>query len=45
LYLYGIIKKNKAVRKAVELLINGGYKKEKAESIIKAFTFALGWQL
>ena len=34
-----------AVRKAVELLINEGYNKEKAESIIEAFTFALDWQL
>jgi hypothetical protein len=37
--------KASAAGKAVELLINDGYKKEKAESIIKAFTFALGWQL
>ena len=37
--------KASAVQKAVELLINDGYKKEEAESIIKAFTFALGWQL
>ena len=37
--------KASAVQKAVELLINDGYKKEKAKSIVNDFTFALGWQL